>query len=335
MLVEILLLSVITSILWSAVTYIKRRKMPPGPFPLPFVGNVYQLGSDPPFSMEKLRKQYGETYTVVTPVGDIVIVNNGKLAQEALVTKKDDFAGRPQFFPAYDLLESKDLLVGDYGPFLPFRRKLVISALHIFGEGKRTAEDRVNREVRWLLEEIEGINQPFFPKKYVMMTMISIILDWLFSERYELGDPVLEKLYTFNENMLYLNRQGSYYQILPFLKYLPTEYMKRFALAKSTIKDVFWSKLNDHLETYTEGTVRDITDALIQSYENEKDKNCNKGLGTIDDLRFILVEMFVASTDSSSSVITWLLLYMIRYEEVQDKIHQELDLVVRRDWFIY
>ena len=104
-------LAITLTLLWLVwfvvVTFVGRRKMPPGPFPLPFVGNAHQVGMNPPFSMETLREKYGDIYTISFPVGTFVVVNSGKLMQEALVSRKDDFAGRPDatFFPLNEIFE--------------------------------------------------------------------------------------------------------------------------------------------------------------------------------------------------------------------------------------
>jgi cytochrome P450 len=249
-----------------------------------------------------------------------------------MVERKDDFAGRPLYFPAYELLENKDLIAGDYGPLFQFRRKIMLLALHMFGEGVRTAEERVNREVDWLLKEIEATNERrFTPKKLVMTTTIRIIANWLFSEKFENEDPVLKELIDFDEDMLKLNCQCGYYQILPFLKYFPTEFMKTVAAVRTKIDNLFWSHLKHHQKTYKNGVVRDIMDALMYSYQKEKAKTPNKDLGTIDDLRFLAVDAFLGASDTTSSILSWFLLYMIRYQDVQGKLCKELDEVVGRD----
>jgi hypothetical protein len=110
MLLEIAISLFVSWILWSIISnYFRRRKMPSGPYPLPVVGNALNVGNEPPFSMEHLRENYGDIYTVTFPIGTFVIVNYGEFLQEALVSKKDDFAGRPDaaFFPLNSIFEGK------------------------------------------------------------------------------------------------------------------------------------------------------------------------------------------------------------------------------------
>ena len=102
----------IAYMLWFCFnTYLSRRKMPPGPFPLPIIGNIHQTGSNPPFSMGNLRKKYGDIYTVTFPIGTFVIVNNGQVARELM--SKDDFACRPgaTTFPSMEVFGGKNIVL--------------------------------------------------------------------------------------------------------------------------------------------------------------------------------------------------------------------------------
>ena len=72
MVLEILILVAIFYISWFYVsTYAVRRKLPKGPFPLPLIGNLHQVGVDIPFSLENLRKKFGDLYTISLPIGNI------------------------------------------------------------------------------------------------------------------------------------------------------------------------------------------------------------------------------------------------------------------------
>lgn len=110
MIVEITMTLFLSWILWFVISnYFRRKKMPPGPYPLPLIGNALSVGNEPPFSMEHLRHKYGDIYTLTFPIGTFVVVNSAELLQEALVSKNDDFAGRPDatFFPLNSIFEGE------------------------------------------------------------------------------------------------------------------------------------------------------------------------------------------------------------------------------------
>lgn len=336
MLLETVFILIAANLLWFVLkTKSQRKNMPPGPFPLPFIGNVHQIGSNPPFSMKALHDKYGDIYTISTPMGQIVVVNDGKICKEGLVTKGEDFAGRldQSTFPAGYLADGKDIVLGEYTPALVFRRKIVNSALHVFGEGAKDAERRICHEIDLLLERLEATDcKPFDPKPHLSATTINVITEWLFSKRYDYEDPTIKVILDFTEQMGRFLRQGSLFQIFPILQKLPLSYMKTLKEWRNLRDQYFGGQFAERKETYTDGVVRDITDALIKAFQKEIATNRgNKDIGTIDDCMYLVMDVLVAASDTSKTTVTWVLLYMITFPETQVKAHEELDRVIGRD----
>ena len=333
MFLEVFLSICLCWLLWFIITtHLSRQSIPPGPFPLPIIGNAHQMGTNPPFSMEGIHKKYGEIYTLNLPVGRFVVVNSGRLAREALVAKKDDFSGRPgdaANFPLRNIFHGKDISFTDFGASFLFRRRIISSAFHVFGEGLHEAEARVSKEVGYLLEWLgDSDGNPISPHTGISNTMVNIMAEWLFSKRYDYQDPILKELFNFNEKLLYVVQQGRIYQAFPFLKYLPSKVMKTLSEVLSTRDEFFGSQLNQHKDSYQDDITRDITDALIAEYNKEKSKKLDKSMGSKDDIKYFVMNIFVAASDTSASVLTWFMLYMIIYKDVQEKIQNEIDLVV-------
>uniref|UniRef100_A0A914UYU8 Cytochrome P450 n=1 Tax=Plectus sambesii TaxID=2011161 RepID=A0A914UYU8_9BILA len=74
--------------------YKKVREYPPGPFPLPVIGNLHQLdASNTHKGIERFSLQYGPVFTVFFPHPTIVVVGLPEL-REALIKQGDNFSGR-------------------------------------------------------------------------------------------------------------------------------------------------------------------------------------------------------------------------------------------------
>ena len=148
--------------------------------------------------------------------------------------------------------------------------------------------------------------------------------------RYQFGDTTIKKLADFGRNILLLGRQGTVFQFFPFLKYLSPEFTRTFKDVITTRDEFFGLHLDHHRETYKKGVIRDITDALLNAYENEKDKHRDKDIGDSDDVKFLMLNVILAGTDTSTTVLTWFMLYMILYEDVQEKVYREINQMYKQ-----
>lgn len=281
-------------LVWYLVTtYQERKDGPPGPFPLPIIGNLLQLGSNPPFSMESLFEKYGDIYQIKLPLGTFVLLNTAEVVLEAVKEKKDDFAGKPSllFYPMNEVIEGKHIPSADLGPGLMLRRKFFRTALNASFDGIDRIQVRVSAAVRQFLDKIESMGgEPFQIRDLLSTTIASHTWDWLTAKKCDLDDEAVKLFIDFNENIEYLLRNGILYQMLPFLAYLPTQFVKKLQETKELRDKMLVSELQDHLLSYT-GETRDFTDGLILAYNKEKKKSSEKDVGTLNDLKFLMVDM--------------------------------------------
>uniref|UniRef100_A0A914X9R1 Cytochrome P450 n=1 Tax=Plectus sambesii TaxID=2011161 RepID=A0A914X9R1_9BILA len=75
--------------------YRKVAKYPPGPTPLPIIGNLHQLEAiNTHKQLERWSKVYGPVFTVFFPAPTVIITQLPEI-KEALIKKGDLFADRP------------------------------------------------------------------------------------------------------------------------------------------------------------------------------------------------------------------------------------------------
>ena len=152
--------------IWYIVTtYMERRSMPPGPIPLPLIGNIPDvLSSTKP--LIKLKQKYGDIVTVDL-VEKTVILSTASLAREARVSNKDDVVGvsLASVYPINIILGQSDVVFSDYGTPYLFRKRVFKLAMHVFGSGIDNAEQRGSNAVNFTLEKIKCLqDRPFSPK---------------------------------------------------------------------------------------------------------------------------------------------------------------------------
>lgn len=96
----ILLSLVVGLLILFCVFFRKKQNLPPGPYPIPFIGNLILFKKDPCGykAYTKLSEKYGNIYTLHCWSTLIVILNGYDAINEAFVKQADVFTDRPQLF---------------------------------------------------------------------------------------------------------------------------------------------------------------------------------------------------------------------------------------------
>ncbi|KAM7227684.1 hypothetical protein CapIbe_021381 [Capra ibex] len=129
-------------------------KLPPGPTPLPIIGNLMQLNlKDIPASLSKLAKQYGPVYTLYLGSQTTVVLHGYEAVKEALIDQGDEFLGRARI-PIIDDTQRGYGLFFSNGDTWKQMRRFSLMTLRDFGMGKRSLEERIQEEAQFLVEEL-------------------------------------------------------------------------------------------------------------------------------------------------------------------------------------
>uniref|UniRef100_A0A8B9KZY6 Cytochrome P450 n=1 Tax=Astyanax mexicanus TaxID=7994 RepID=A0A8B9KZY6_ASTMX len=130
-----------------------RRRFPPGPKPLPFVGNTMQLLKDP-MDLVRSLENYGEMSCLYLSGRPMIVLNKMEIVKEAFVHNGSVFSGRPRV-PIIDwITEGLGIIMVTYGNAWRQQRRFALHTLRDFGLGKKSLEERVAEEARYLVEEM-------------------------------------------------------------------------------------------------------------------------------------------------------------------------------------
>ncbi|XP_073497690.1 cytochrome P450 2A4-like isoform X4 [Phyllobates terribilis] len=144
-------------ILFSSLkTFWSRGKLPPGPTPLPLLGNALKVGSDIANSLMKLSEKYGDVFTVYLGSRPVVVVTGYKLVREIYLDKGDEFLNRGDM-PAFNYFYKDSGFVFNFN-MKRWRdiRRFSLSALRDFGFGKRSSEDVIREETNHVVEAFKN-----------------------------------------------------------------------------------------------------------------------------------------------------------------------------------
>ncbi|XP_040847806.1 cytochrome P450 2C2-like isoform X4 [Ochotona curzoniae] len=184
-----------------------RGSLPPGPTPLPVVGNILQLDfKDVSKSLTKLSEVYGPVFTVYLGMKPTVVIQGYEAVKEALVDLGEEFSGRRRM--PLNVKVNKGLgVIFSNGKTWKDTRRFSLMTLRNFGMGKRSIEERVQEEARCLVEELRKTNaSPCDPTFILGAAPCNVICSVIFQSRFEYKDQkFLNLMAKFNENFRLAN----------------------------------------------------------------------------------------------------------------------------------
>ena len=190
MVVETLIIaSLVLCVLLYAKIFIRPKSFPPGPTPLPVIGNIHLIGSEPKKSLKALAKKYGDVFSVYFGGWPVVVVSSIEAAKEGLIQKATDFAGRPVSYTGIESAKGHktgrgiDIVYSDYGPYWQTIRKLAHKALKMYGANRVQLEKTINIHAEELIERLAKIDgQCFDPKRNLckLCSFYIIFIHYLF-----------------------------------------------------------------------------------------------------------------------------------------------------------
>ncbi|KAM9323967.1 cytochrome P450 2C8-like [Gastrophryne carolinensis] len=314
---------------WGTV---KKKGLPPGPMPLPLLGNMLQIKmGETPKSLVKLSETYGPVYTIYFGNLQAIVLIGYDPVKEALVDNGDSFADRGGF----ELTElfPKDLgILMSNGERWKTMRRFALMTLRNFGMGKRSVEERVQEEAQCLLENfLRSKGTPIDPSSLIRLAVSNVICSIVFGVRFDYEDKKhTDLLGLFNEITDILTTvAGQLLTIMPrLMKIIPGSHLKLFSKV-AQIKQFIRAQIKNHKETLDSNCPRDLIDCFLIRMEEEK-KNPNTDFFN-ENLVATVMDLFFAGTETTSLTLRYALLILLKYPEIQEKIQKEMDDVIGRE----
>lgn len=329
MFASILLLCVFVVFILLQLKSRRPKNFPPGPSPLPILGNILELSLDNPLKdFERLRNIYGNVYSVFLGTKAAVVINGMKAMKDAMVTKGIDFAGRPQDLFVNDTTERKGLILADYGQCWKDHRRFALMTLRNFGLGKNSMEERIHGEIKYITDDLEkNIGKSYSPQLIFHNAASNIICQVLFGQRYEYDDEfigVIVKCFTDNAKLAN-GPWAMLYDSFPMIRSLPLPFRRAFKNSK-TCQALALTIVQEHKKTRVPGQPRDIVDSYLDRLDKEKGDDAST---FSEDMMIIYtLDLHFAGTDTTSNTLLTGFLYLITYPHIQERCQQEIDEVL-------
>ncbi|XP_043331867.1 cytochrome P450 2C42-like [Cervus canadensis] len=323
------LCSLLLLLLWKQSS--GRGKLPPGPTPLPILGNILQLDvKNINQSLSDLSKVYGPVFTLYFGMKPVVVLHGYEAVKEALTDLGEEFSGRGRF-PVNEKVRKGHGIILSNGNRWKKTRRFSLMTLRNFGMGKKSIEDRVQEEAHCLVEELRKTNGlPCDPTFILSCAPCNVICSIIFQNRFEYKDQVfLDIMKMFNENTRILS--SPWLQIcntFPVLiDYFPGSHNK-FIKNCANLKSYVFEKTREHQTSLDINNPRDFIDCFLIKMEQEKDNQ--ELVYTAENLANTILDLFAAGTETTSTTLRYGLLLLLKHPEVTAKVQEEIDRVIGR-----
>ncbi|XP_077245706.1 geraniol 8-hydroxylase-like [Tasmannia lanceolata] len=300
-----------------------KGKLPPGPVPLPIVGNLFKLGDKPNESLAELAKTYGPLMTLQLGRVTTVVVCSAKMAKEVLQKNDQAFAGRTVLDAVRALRHNEASMV-----FLnpnPYWKKLrMLSNTQIFTSQRLDSNEGLRRQkVQQLVSHI-GNNCTTGRAVDIGRAAFACTLNLLSNTTFsvDLVDPNSESAHEFKDvvwKLMEVVGKPNLSDYFPLLRPIDLQGIRRRSTALlKKIHEYFDGLIQERLlyrASSNSPRMNDFLDTLLDHKENDDDKF---------DIKALLTDLFVAGSETSSNTIEFAMAELLHSPQTMAKARSEL-----------
>ncbi|RFU29884.1 hypothetical protein B7463_g6479, partial [Scytalidium lignicola] len=307
--------------------------MPPGPIPLPFVGNKFQMPVSKPWvKFQEWSKIYGPIFTVWSGRRPTLVISDPNVAVDLMEKRSQKYSSRPRLVVMGEIYGTPSVLVQPYGKEWSLRRKLLHRAL--------TPAALRTYKARQEAEGVRLVNQVMQDPRNWEMAFERFTASVVFSVAYghridSLDSKIIRKRLDLMQFMASLNVPGAYMaESFPILKYIPNI----LAPWKKKVEDhgreegLANLELFEGLEEEVAGEkagARQLPESLAKMLVELGEKEPIPLDKT--DLSFVPAGLFGAGSDTTASTMCSAVLAFVTHPQALKTAQAEMDSVIGRD----
>ncbi|CAH9111959.1 unnamed protein product, partial [Cuscuta epithymum] len=325
--------------LWILIVLKKSRNgkhqppLPPGPRPLPLLGNLLSLQPELHSYMAALSQVHGPIYTLWLGRKPGIVITSPSIAREVLKDQDTAFANRD--VPAAGreaTFGGKDIVWSPHGPEWRMLRKVCVREM-LSSSALDSVYDLRRREVRGTVKYLyEQAGRRVNFGEQMFLTMINVITGMMWggtmkgAERKTLGSE-FRQIVTGISGLVGLPNVSDFYPGLA--RYDLQGIQRKMKKLVSRLDKVFQTAIDQRSGMGSdEMGSRDFLQVLLKLKDGEGDEIIPF---TITHLKALLVDMVTGGTDTTSNALEFAMAEIMKEPEVLKKLHEEIDTIVGKD----
>ncbi|XP_078171917.1 desmethyl-deoxy-podophyllotoxin synthase-like [Carex rostrata] len=314
-------------LLFKSKTYHSKpsQRFPPGPWPLPIIGNIHNLiGSLPHHRMRELSRQFGPLMLLHLGETRTIVVSSRDAAREIMKTHDINFASRP-IGATMDILTfgGKGIGFAPYGEY--WRQVRKICTLELLSNRRVQSYKSIREEeVSNLIKSLSSSSshcQPVNLSKRLASLINDIVARAIFGSKCKNQDMFLQELNNvvklasgFNLNDLFPS------SLLVRLVSTAAKKAERCHQARSGFLDEVIEQHRDGKVAIGEGEVEDLLGVLLRLHDDDTPTNPLD----METVKAVILDLFGAGTETSSATIEWAMSELLRKPTTMKKAQSEV-----------
>ncbi|KXJ29428.1 cytochrome P450 1A1 [Exaiptasia diaphana] len=345
---NIFLLYIVTFVTAACVAmyFLTRRReqlLPPGPWSLPVVGNIFLFGSSPHKNVTKLAKHYGDVFSMKLGSRDVVLLNSVDVVKEALVKRASDFSGRP---PLHTFLVSsnggRNVAFTDFGSKYTQNRRALDQALQVLTKDSEVFSEVAQYEAEALVQNLLSCQkEKFNPEKHILSLSASFMMRMFFGAH--IRDKYLGEgrdLMTGSTEFIENSAAGNTVDFMPWVKTVFRKQVKEVDDSVRSlvqfVKKIYLLRLNSADSKENLVVLTDHLKNLVTARRTEKEQGVSTEdpKAAVPNVDFdddhvvhLIADSFGGGYEKLSTAMRWSFAYLVAYPEVQEQLYKEIQHV--------
>ncbi|KAJ7611372.1 cytochrome P450 [Mycena polygramma] len=305
---------------------LRKGRLPPGPRGLPLLGNLFQLKADAWLTFTEWKEKYGPLVHINVAGQSILIMNTHKVAADLLDRRGSIYSNRPRWIVASEILTGGLLMV--FTQYNDVWRRMRRAGHE--GLNKQVASQFHALQSKEALLLIDGmLRQPHLWNEHIRRATASAIWSVIYDKPpiRDSQDPAIDAVNDFITRIARAAFPGSHLvDFFTWMNYLP----KSLAPWKRDAEDWYRKDSKVFEDLYAEAKHRVKSGEECPSFAANLVRDVERHGLSDKESAWLAASLYAAGADTTSGVLSWFMLAMVLFPDVQRKIQEELDAVVGR-----
>ena len=327
-------------LIWYFNTKLPDNYSPTPPTRLPILGHAHYFFLHGTTEIYELFRRYNKDGVMALHIGTLrfTIIGKQKMIKD-IFSREDTNHRDPNFAALVKRMRNNSTeqvgVIFNEGKWWQEQRRFMLTTLKDFGVGKTDSEGLINDEVSYFCQYVEEVlasqlsssDEKKRPQDMFHIPVINVLWQIVAGERYHYEDPKLVDLR--RKFVLIMDEPLAKPNAATFVPFLA----KLFPIADRPksydfiveIKAKMNETIKQHKETFDPNNIRDFIDTyLLEIQEKGAEGTSFHESKGYEQLANTLIDLFIAGMDTTSNTLSFAILYMASYQEVQNRVRQEI-----------